>query len=133
MKNRLSTGFTLIELMIVVAILGVLASIAVPMYNDYIETGYRKVATENLIQLAIFQEAYQLNNSTYIAGTMVGADRSNVLATQVGFKPNGDEGQFTYKVTACDGKAITECAYLEAFPTKYPTFKDSMTIGDGEI
>ena len=66
--NKLETaqkGFTLIELMIVVAIIGILASIAIPQYSDYIKRGKAAEATSNLATLRIKMEQCFQDNRTY--------------------------------------------------------------------
>ncbi len=62
-------GFTLIEVMIVVAIIGIIASIALPSYTDYVEKGRAAEATTNLATLRIQMEQYFQDNRTYEGGT----------------------------------------------------------------
>jgi type IV pilus assembly protein PilE len=63
MKKQL--GFTLVELMIVVAIIGILAAIAVPSYNDYLIRSRIPDATANLATMRVQMEQYFQDNRQY--------------------------------------------------------------------
>jgi type IV pilus assembly protein PilE len=61
-------GFTLIELMIVVAIVGILAAAALPLYNDYVRRSRIVEATSALADARTRMERYYLDNRTYVGG-----------------------------------------------------------------
>ena len=84
LKRNKQKGFTLIELMIVVAIIGILAAIAIPNYLSYTCKAKQTEAKSNLGAIATCQEAYSAEFDTY----------SNTL-TAIGFKTKGDT-RYTY-------------------------------------
>ncbi|MBU2869396.1 prepilin-type N-terminal cleavage/methylation domain-containing protein [Colwellia sp. E2M01] len=60
-------GFTLIELMITVAIVGILASIAYPSYTDYVTSSNRTEALRELVRIANLQEQFFVDSRAYTA------------------------------------------------------------------
>lgn len=61
------SGFTLIELMIVVAVVGILATIAYPSYTDYVVRNNRSEAPRELVRLANLQEQLFVDSRAYTA------------------------------------------------------------------
>lgn len=82
MATRTECGFTLIEMMIVVAIIGILAAIAIPSYQEYVLRGNRTEGMALLTDAAARQERYYAQNNTYadtVAKLGINADSSSNL------------------------------------------------------
>lgn len=63
--RRNGRGFTLIEVMVVVAIVGILAAVAYPSYVEYVQRGYRSEARTALMEAQQFMERFYAANSRY--------------------------------------------------------------------
>lgn len=61
-----NSGFTLIELMIVIVVIGILAAIAYPSYQDYVRKARRADAQTALLELAQFMERHYTANGKYL-------------------------------------------------------------------
>lgn len=64
--RRCNSGFTLVELLVVITIIGVLAAIAIPSYNEYMRKGYRAEAKGVISDIAQKQERYFTANGAYL-------------------------------------------------------------------
>lgn len=69
MKTEKYQGFTLIELMMTVAILAVVASIAIPAYRGYISTGHKTECQNEVASIKLAESEYYLDNNAYFSGT----------------------------------------------------------------
>lgn len=102
MKNV--KGFTLVELMIVVVVIGILASIGIPAYNDYSTRGKLMEATSGLSDGRVKMEQFFQDNRTYIGGTCPATTQyftfacTNLAAT-------------TYTITATGRNSLSAFSY----------------------
>jgi Tfp pilus assembly protein PilE len=102
------SGLTLIELMIIAAVIGILAMVSIPLYLGYLQTSRVNVVRQNMEMLALAEDNYFYEFNTYRAGTY-DPDGVDTLRAALGWDPRGDEGEFVYNVQACGAGTIATC------------------------
>jgi type IV pilus assembly protein PilE len=94
-------GVTLIELMIVIAIVAIIGAIAIPAYNGYVREAKFSTAMHNMETLRVFLEDWNLENGTYLltGATNTAAPTTAELSSILGWSPDGDKGNYSYTVS----------------------------------
>jgi type IV pilus assembly protein PilE len=108
-------GFTLVEILVVLAAVGILASIAYPTYGSYLVKGRRAEAQAALLELMQKQERYYTEHNTYVAFSADAAANPEQL-----FKWFSGSAAATsaYELSgkACPGQTLSRCIELFAVP-----------------
>ena len=99
MNRNTEQGFTLIELMIVIAIIGILAAIAIPQFAAYRTRSFNAAAVADLRNAATAEEAYFVDTQTY-TGTPTNLTGSYGLTTSQNVTLNASGSQSSYTLTA---------------------------------
>jgi type IV pilus assembly protein PilE len=92
--SKRTSGVTLLELMIVLAIVSILATLAIPGYRQYTMRGHRAEGAMALMQMAANQEKFYLQNNTYANN-----------AADLGF-PTGESEHGRYALAVNTGTAV---------------------------
>lgn len=114
MKKQAQQGFTLIELMIVVAIIGILAAVALPAYQDYTAKAQIGTALSEITSAKnLIEEKYASGVDTAVTG------KTDVILKTVGLNAASSPRCSEYNLSiATTGVASINCKMLGATPVK---------------
>jgi len=113
LNKRKNLGFTLIELMITVAIISIIVAIALPNYQSYLQKTRRVDAANALLRIQAEQEKYYLDNNAYMSdgngtGSFVQVNNNKKWFKLVGGAVLSDNQFYNIVITQDVGRPFTE-------------------------
>lgn len=134
-RHRLVRGFTLVELTIAVAVVGILAAVALPSYREHVAASRRADARSALLGVAQVMERYYTERGTYVGATLgtgglhpatspqgyytlsiasQSAGAFSLSATRAGAQVGDKCGNYTYDQAGTKGVASASTGYTAA-------------------
>jgi prepilin-type N-terminal cleavage/methylation domain-containing protein len=111
-RNDKTDGFSLIELMVVVGIIGVISAIGLPMYQGYVTNARESVMRDSIQSMRLLQEERRMTEGEYVEGTYDPADpdATGGLKAVLGWAPRSSQDVITYVVVCVTDGTSPECA-----------------------